>query len=246
MSGPVPRNADLHPGDSTEPRQHSESPLQVSSEPVKPSTIGRQVESRRDDHLPNITTQPRLRLLSEDPLQRAAVVTELGMTGGHDSFELINQAFDDPSPAVRIAAAHALYQLRSDRASSFINAFRDASPDRRRRMGGALAESGLAGDAIANLSSEDRDTAYDSYSMLFLIAQAGEIESLLRAVEEHQSIVVRQTLIQLLALTKHPGLLPAFNRLAVRQSLPSEVRSSLTQAIREIRSGSTSARAPEV
>ena len=160
------------------------------------------------------------------------------MTGGHDSFELINQAFDDLSPAVRVAAAHALYQLRSDRANSFINAFRDASLERRRRMGSALAESGLAGDAIANLSSEDLDTAYDAYSMLFLIAQAGEIESLLRAVEEHHSIVVRQALIQLLALTKHPGLLPAFNRLAVRQSLPSEVRSALMQAIHEIRSGS--------
>jgi len=221
--------------DSKEQLPLSELPARPSGK--RPKRSGKQTEiPRRDEDSETINTQTRLRLNSEDPVERAAVLSELALTGGHDSFGLINKAFDDPSPEVRNAAARALYELRSDRTSSFIKAFRDASAERRCRIAGAVTDSGLAGDALVNLSSEDPDTAYDAFSLLFLIAKAGEVEALLQAVEEHPSIEIRQTLVQLLAQSGQTKVLPAFGRLAVRQSLPSEVRSALMEAIHQIRS----------
>lgn len=190
----------------------------------------------RDEDSATITTQPRLRLNSEDLLERASALSDLGLAGGYDSFGLITRAFDDPSPEVRNAAARALYDLRPDRSSSFITAFQEAIPDRRRRIARALADSGLAAEEVAKLASVDRDVAYDAFALLFLMAKAGEVVLLIRSVEENPSIEVRQTLVQLLAQSGQTEILPVFSRLAVRQSLPSEVRSALMQAIHQIRS----------
>jgi HEAT repeat protein len=184
----------------------------------------------------SLATQTRLRLKSKDPRERAKVLGEIALIGGFDSFNRITQAFDDDSIEVRNAAARALYQLRVDRSSSFIRAFKEAPPDRGRRIASAVADCGLAAAALVDLSSENRDKAYDAFSLLFLIAKAGEIELLLQAVEEHSSIEIRRALVQLLAQSEHKEVLPAFCRLAVRQSLPSEVRSSLMEAIHQIRS----------
>src|ERR1700682_1305136 len=222
MSGPAPPNQVPREDDSTKAPRRSELPARP---PVKrPDRSGKHKKlsrSRSDEDSPTIATQTRSRLNSEDPIERAAVLGELALTGGRDSFGLITEAFDDPSPEVRKAAARALYDLRPDRASSFINAFRDASAKRRCQIAAAVADSGLAGEAVVDLSSEDRDTAYGAFSLLFLIAKAGEVEPLLQAVEEHPSIEIRKTLIQLLAQSEQTGILPALSRLAVRQSLPS-------------------------
>jgi len=233
MVAPLPPNEAPREDDSTELRRRSESPARAARKKAEASK--RAEVSRRDEESATITTQPSLRLHSDDVVERAAVLSELAVAGGYDSFNLITRAFDDPASEVRNAAARALYELRADRSSSFITAFQEAFPERRRRIAGAMADSGLAAEEIVNLDSENRDVAYDAFALLFLMAKAGEVAPLIRAVEDSPSIDVRQTLIQLLAQCGQTEVLPAFSRLAVRQSLPSEVRSALMEAIHQLR-----------
>jgi hypothetical protein len=177
-------------------------------------------------------------LQSSKPTERAAALSELPDIGGEDAFHLINAAFDDQAVEVRSAAARALFDFQEDRAGAFTRALREASPERRRKIGSAIASSGLANEAIRNLTGESRDKTYDAFSLLFLMSKAGEVQPLMRAIEEHPNLEVRLAVVKLLALSGQPDILPAFRRMAVRGSLPSEVRSAVMEAIYQITSQS--------
>jgi hypothetical protein len=176
----------------------------------------------------------RSKLFGEDPADRAAALIDLGRTEGESAFHEICQAFDDPAQEVRNAAAQTLYELNPDRAGSFTRALREATFDRRRRIGNALASSGLAAEAIGHLSGEGREKTYDAFSLLFLMSKAGEVQPLVRAIEDHPNSEVRLAVVKLLALSGQQEILPYFRRLAVRGSLPSEVRSAVMEAIYQI------------
>ena len=178
------------------------------------------------------------RLASENAAERAAAVESLGRVGGEDSFHEITAMFDDPSPDVRDATARALFRFNPDRAGSFTRALREASPERRRHIGAALSSSGLATEAIGDLMGEGREKTYDAFSLLFLMSKAGEVQPLMHAVEEHPNNEVRLAVVKLLALSGQQEILPAFRRLAVRGSLPTEVRSAVMEAIYQLSSQS--------
>ena len=178
------------------------------------------------------------RLSSEEPTERALAVADLSRVGGDDSFRQINAAFDDPAVEVRNAAARSLFNLTADRAATFTRALRESPPERRRKIGAALASSGLASEAIGQLMGESREKTYDAFSLLFLMSKAGEVQPLMRAIEEHPNNEVRLAVVKLLALSGQQEILPAFRRLAVRGSLPTEVRSAVMEAIYQISSQS--------
>jgi hypothetical protein len=175
-------------------------------------------------------------LASEKPAERAAAVSDLPRYGGEDAFRHISAAFDDQSVEVRSAAARAMFELQEDRAAAFTRALREAPPERRHKIGSAIASSGLANESIINLTGESRETTYDAFSLLFLMSKAGETQPLMRAIEEHPNIEVRLAVVKLLALSGQPDILPAFRRMAVRGSLPPEVRSAVMEAIYQITS----------
>lgn len=176
------------------------------------------------------------RIASSDPAERAAAIVELSHVDTDEAFQQICAAFDDESRDVRSAAARALHELRADRAESFTRALREATPERRREIGAAIATSGLAGESISQLTGESRERTYEAFSLLFLMAKAGEVQPLLRAIEGHPNNEVRLAVVKLLALSGQKEVLPAFRRLAVRGSLPTEVRSAVMEAIYQISS----------
>jgi hypothetical protein len=184
-------------------------------------------------------------LSSDKPAERAAAVSELTRVGGEEAFNHVSAAFDDQSVEVRSAAARAMFDLQEDRAAAFTRALREATPERRRKIGSAIASSGLANEAIRNLTGESRDKTYDAFSLLFLMSKAGETQPLMRAIEEHANLEVRLAVVKLLALSGQPDILPAFRRMAVRGSLPPEVRSAVMEAIYQITS-QTPAEAPSM
>ena len=168
--------------------------------------------------------------------ERAQSVLALSRLNTDEAFNEICTAFDDPAEEVRNAAARALYDIHEDRADSFTRALRESPVERRRHIGAALAGSGLAEEAIGNLTGESRDKTYDAFSLLFLMAKAGEVAPLIRAIESHPDNEVRLAVVKLLALSGQHEILPSFRRLAVRGSLPTEVRSAVMEAIYQISS----------
>jgi HEAT repeat protein len=189
-----------------------------------------------DDDDSGVPSDILKRLSSPEAYEREIALGEIVSVGGDDAFRCITRAFDDPSANVRNAAARSLFDLQADRAATFTRALREGTPERRRKIGQALATSGLAKDAVRNLTGESREKTYDAFSLLFLMAKAGEVQPLLQAIEDYPNVEVRIAVVKLLALSGQPEVVPAFRRLAVRGSLPSEVRSAVMEAIYQISS----------
>nr|MBA2340864.1 hypothetical protein [Pyrinomonadaceae bacterium] len=171
---------------------------------------------------------------SEKVVEQQMAVANLGRLNSDDAFQQICLAFDDSSPEVRDAAAQSLYEWSAHTSDAFTRALSEATPERRRRIGASIASSGLANDAINRLTSESHEQTDDAFLLLFLMAQAGETSPLMRAIETHPNNEVRLAAVNLLTLSSHQNILPAFRRLAVRGSLPTEVRYAVMEAIYQI------------
>ena len=152
-------------------------------------------------------------------------------------FEHIAELLDDPSAAVREKAVRDLYELDADRAATLVNdALRDGSPEERRRIGSALADSGLLYEAIDDLMAENHEHCYSAFSLLFLVAKAGVVEPLSAVIEKHPSLDLSLAVIRLLASSGEPEVAPTLQRLAANASLPPELRSAAAESINQLAS----------
>jgi len=150
-------------------------------------------------------------------------------------FDQIAELLDDPSGAVREKAVRDLYELDADRAATFVNdALRDGSPEERRRIGSALADSGLLYEAIDDLMAENHEHCYSAFSLLFLVAKAGVVEPLSAVIEKHPSLDLSLAVIRLLASSGEPEVASTLERLASNASLPPELRSAAAESINQL------------
>jgi len=150
-------------------------------------------------------------------------------------FDQVAELLDDPSAAVREKAVRDLYELDADRAATLVNdALRDGSPEERRRIGSALADSGLLYEAIDDLMAENHEHCYSAFSLLFLVAKAGVVEPLGSVIEKHPSVDLSLAVIRLLASSGEPEVAPTLERLASNTSLPAELRTAAAESFNQL------------
>jgi HEAT repeat protein len=147
-------------------------------------------------------------------------------------FDQIAELLDDPSPSVREKAVRDLYEINPDQAATLVNdALRDGSSEERRRIGSALADSGLLYEAIDDLMAENHENCYSAFSLLFLVAKAGVVEPLSSVIEKHPSLDLSLAVIRLLASSGEPEVASTLERLAANEALPPELRSAAAESI---------------
>ena len=176
-----------------------------------------------------------LRRAAEELVQRRQHA-KLTLTRPHNGpFDEIAQSLDDPSPEVRKQAVRELYEIDPDQAATFVNdALRAGSPEERRRIGTALADSGLLYEAIDDLMAENYESCYGAFSLLFLVAKAGVVEPLSSVIEQHPSLDLSLAVIRLLASSGEPEVTPALEKLAANHSLPPELRNAAAEAVTQL------------
>ncbi len=145
-------------------------------------------------------------------------------------FDEIAQSLDDPSAEVRKKAVRDLYELDPDRAATLVNeALRAGSSEERRRIGIALADSGLLYEAIDDLMAANYESCYGAFSLLFLVAKAGVVQPLITVIEKHPSLDLSLAIIRLLASSGEEDVSAALQRLASNPSLAPEIRSAAAE-----------------
>ena len=150
-------------------------------------------------------------------------------------FEQIAQLLDDPSAEVREKAVRDLYEMDPDQAATLVNdALRDGSPEERRRIGSALADSGLLYEAIDDLMAENHENCYSAFSLLFLVAKAGVVEPLSSIIEKHPSLDLSLAVIRLLASSGEPEVASTLERLAANTALAPELRSAAAESVNQL------------
>ena len=176
-----------------------------------------------------------LRRAAEELVQRRQHA-KLTLSRPHNGpFDEIAQSLDDPSPDVRKQAVRELYELDPDQAAILVNeALRAGSPEERRRIGTALADSGLLYEAIDDLMAENYESCYGAFSLLFLVAKAGVVEPLSSVIEQHPSLDLSLAVIRLLATRGEPEVTPALEKLAGNDSLAPELRNAAAEAVAQL------------
>jgi len=168
-------------------------------------------------------------------LRQAAQDLAQGRKSQKTPFDHIASLLDDPSPSVREKAVRELYRLDPDQAATLVNdALRDGSPEERRRIGSALADSGLLYEAIDDLMAENHENCYSAFSLLFLVAKAGVVEPLSSVIEKHPSLDLSLAVIRLLASSGEPEVASTLQRLASNQALAPELRSAAAESINQL------------
>lgn len=176
-----------------------------------------------------------LRQAAEELVRRRQFTKPKLSRPANGPFDEIAQALDDPSPDIRKRAVRELYELDPDQAATLVNdALRAGSPDERRRIGTALADSGLLYEAIDDLMAENHESCYGAFSLLFLVAKAGVVEPLSSVIEKHPSVDLSLAVIRLLASSGEPEVAPALRRLAANNSLAPELRNAASEAIAQL------------
>ena len=178
-----------------------------------------------------------LRRAAEELVKRRNSRANLGLVRiSHGPFEQIAELLDDPSAEVRQKAVRDLYEMDPDQAATLVNnALRDGLPEERRRIGSALADSGLLYEAIDDLMAENHESCYGAFSLLFLVAKAGVVEPLSAVIEKHPSLELRLAVIRLLATSGEPAVATTLQRLAVNNSLAPELRSAAAESLNQLR-----------
>ena len=175
-----------------------------------------------------------LELVERKAELRAAALAHANKSGPA-SLKTISTALDDPSPTIRNASVRALFELNPELAASVLNdRLRSGSHEQRRRIGTALTGSGLAAEATANLNDTSPENMYRSVSLLFLLAKAGEVQSLLSVIENDGNVALRLALIKMLSTSGNDNVLTTFHRLAQNSSLHADVRSEVMRVICEM------------
>ena len=193
------------------------------------------LEDERWRHQQSVLRRAAADLAHRRAESMATTVSDGKKIGRDDSFDPIIRSLDDPSPEARNAAVRAFYDLNPDLAASFLNnALMQGSLEERRNIGAALVGSGLADHAVETSTGEGQENDYSAFSLLFLVAKAGEVGPLMGVIEDHPNIQLRLAVIKLLGLSGQPKIVTAFYGLAQRRSLPSEIRSAVREAIFQI------------
>ena len=174
-----------------------------------------------------------LRQAAQELAERRNVRPRLRLA--NSAFEQTAQLLDDPSTEVREKAVRDLYAMDPDQAATFVNnALRDGLPEERRRIGSALADSGLLYEAIEDLMAANHENCYSAFSLLFLVAKAGVVEPLISVIEKNPSLELSLAVIRLLASSGEPEVAPTLQRLAANTSFAPELRSAAAEAVTQL------------
>ena len=171
-----------------------------------------------------------LRQAAQELAQRREKQTLLRIA--NSPFEQIATLLDDPSAEVRQKAVRDLYEMDPDQAATLVNdALREGSPEERRRIGSALADSGLLYEAIDDLMAANHEHCYSAFSLLFLVAKAGVVEPLIGVIEKNPSLELSLAVIRLLASSGEPEVASTLERLAENTALAPEIRAAAAESM---------------
>lgn len=162
---------------------------------------------------------------------RSAAVTGLGSIDHESVFAPVLIALADESREVRAAAARTLTGLHFDRADAYVRVMETADPDTLKTVAQACIKTGIVGQGVDRLASEDRHQAYEAFSLFSMLARANETQPILDAIENHKDDEVRLCAVRVLNVAAQPDLAPKLREMISGEGMPENVRSALLEVL---------------
>ncbi len=166
-----------------------------------------------------------------EPNLRAMAISNLGSIDHESVFPAILIGMADESREVRAAAARTLNRLSFDRADAYVRVVETSNPETLASVARACVQAGIVSQNIDRLASSDYRQAYETFSLICLLAKADFTQPILDVIAEHNNIDVRLKAVHLLASTGQPGVFDQLRELAVRDGVGEEVKTALLEAM---------------
>jgi HEAT repeat protein len=173
------------------------------------------------------------RLASHDsePNLRSMALTCLGLIDHESVFPTVLIGMADESREVRAAAARALNRLSFDRADAYVRVIETGDQATVCNVAKACIQAGIVSQNLDRLASSDHRQAYETFSLICLLAKANLNDPILDAIAGHPNVDVRLKAVHLLASTGHPDTFEQLRQLAVRDGVREEVKTALLEAM---------------
>lgn len=179
----------------------------------------------------SVSALSALALNDADAAVRAAAVSSLGAINHESVFAPVLIALADDSREVRAAAARTLTSLHFDRADAYVRVMESTDTQTMRDVAQACIKTGIVGQTVDRLASEDRRQAYEAFSLFSLLARAGETQPILDAIKNHRDEEVRLCAIRVLSVAALPETAPKVRELIAAEDIPENVRTALLEVL---------------
>ncbi|HUS09757.1 MAG TPA: HEAT repeat domain-containing protein [Pyrinomonadaceae bacterium] len=166
-----------------------------------------------------------------EPNLRASAVSTLGSINHESVFPAILIGMADESREVRAAAARTLNRLSFDRADAYVRVIETNDHETVCNVARACVQAGIVSQNIDRLARSDYRQAYETFSLICLLAKADLNQPILDAIAEHPNMDVRLKAVHLLASTGAPAIFEHLRQLAVRDGVGEEVKTALLEAM---------------
>jgi hypothetical protein len=173
----------------------------------------------------------RLARHDAEPNLRSMAIANLGLIDHESVFAAVLIGMADEAREVRAAAARALNRLSFDRADAYVRVIETSDDDTIQNVAQACIQAGIVSQNLDRLASSDHRQAYETFSLICLLAKANLNDPILDAISDHANMDVRLKAVHLLASTGHPDTFEQLRQLAVRDGVGEEVKTALLEAM---------------
>jgi len=165
---------------------------------------------------------------------RSKAVSVLSEFDHESVFEPILLANADPTREVRAAAARGLTKLNFDRADAWTRISETGEEGRIKQSARAAIESGFVDMSFDRLIHPDHRHAYEAFTLMALLIEAGETEKIFGVLESHRDMTVRRAILHIIKITKNQKALDGLYSLLEKNTLPIEFQEEVDKTIEEI------------
>ena len=165
---------------------------------------------------------------------RSKAVTILSEFDHESVFETILLANADPTREVRAAAARGLTKLTFNRADAWTRIAETREDGRIRQSARAAMESGFVDMSFDRLISRDSKQAYEAFTLMTLLIEAGEIEKMMDTLENHREMNVRRAILHTVKVSKNQKGIDRLELLLKKNTQPIGFQEEIDKAIEEV------------
>ncbi len=166
-----------------------------------------------------------------EPSVRSLAISSLGLISHESVFPTVVIGMADEAREVRAAAARSLNRLSFDRADAYVRVLETGDTETIRNVAKACVHSGIVSQNLDRLTSSDHRQAYETFSLISLLARAQMNEPVLHAIAEHPRTDARLKAIHLLACTGEPEVADQLRQLALNDNIGETVKTALLDTL---------------
>lgn len=166
-----------------------------------------------------------------EPNLRSVAISSLGTINHESVFPSILIGMADDAREVRAAAARSLNRLSFDRAEAYVRVIETSDEATISNVATACIQAGIVSQNLDRLATSDHRQAYETFSLICLLAKAKMNQLVLNAIADHPNGDVRIKAVHLLACTGQPEASDQLRELAVKVGMRDDVKTAVLEAL---------------